>query len=237
MPGTNEFGQPVGSPLDPIDVPLPGQIELLGSYCSLRRMDSARDAASLYKQFVNAPATTWTYLPYGPFESEQGFTKWLTRQTSSEDPAFFTIFAGADPVGLASFLRITAMFGVIEVGHIHFGPAMQRTRVATEAMYLMMKWAFENGYRRYEWKCDSLNGPSRSAALRFGFQFEGLFRQHLFYKGRNRDTAWFSIIDTEWPAIRDEFERWLDPANFDETAQQLSSLAMPERQRLLVSDS
>ena len=228
MTSTNEFGQPVGFAVEPLDVPLPSRIEMSGRYCSLRRVDPARDGAELYRQFAAAPATAWTYLPYGPFSSEQTFSQWLTKQTAGDDPAFFTILADG-PVGVASYLRITPAFGSIEVGHIHFTPAMQRTRVATEAMYLMMRWAFQNQYRRYEWKCDALNAPSRSAAVRFGFQYEGVFRQALIYKGRNRDTAWYSIIDSEWPAIAAEFQRWLDPSNFDDGGQQLTALVMPGR--------
>ena len=140
---------------------------------------------------------------------------------------FFAIIdrGSGKPVGVASYMRITPAAGTIEVGHIHFSEKMKRSPIATEAMYLMMKKAFDLGYRRYEWKCDSLNAPSRAAAARFGFRYEGIFRQALVYKGRNRDTAWFSIIDSEWPAVRKAFETWLDPGNFDEKGKQKVRLA------------
>ncbi len=143
------------------------------------------------------------------------------------DPLFFTIMdcAGNKPLGLASYLRIDPRSGSIEVGHLAYSPLLQRTAAATEAMYLMMSRAFELGYRRYEWKCDALNAPSRSAAQRLGFTFEGIFRQATVVKGRSRDTAWFAIIDQDWPAIREAFIRWLSPANFDAAGRQRSPLA------------
>ena len=135
-----------------------------------------------------------------------------------------TIMVGGSPVGLASYLRIDEGIGSIEVGGLHFSPGLQRTAASTEAMFLMMRRAFDLGYRRYEWKCDSLNAPSRAAAARLGFTFEGIFRQATIYKQRSRDTAWFSIIDTEWPSLRTEFNRWLDPENFDADGTQRSPL-------------
>lgn len=170
----------------------------------------------------------WTYLSVGPFASEATYLGWLKTVAPSEDPLFYAIVdrARGQAAGLASYLRIDPPNGVIEVGHLQFSPLMQRTPVATEAMYLMMRRAFEElGYRRYEWKCDALNAPSRAAALRYGFRFEGIFRQAVVYKGRSRDTAWFSILDREWPAIKDAFERWLDPANFDAEGHQRARLA------------
>jgi len=168
----------------------------------------------------------WTYLFSGPFATEAAYHQWLAAREHSEDPLFFAVVDGATgrATGLASYLRIDPPHGVIEVGHIAFSPPLQRTPAATEAMHLMMKNVFDLGYRRYEWKCDSLNAPSRRAAERLGFRFEGIFRQAVVYKGRNRDTAWYSIIDAEWPALKTAFERWLDPANFDAGGRQQSSL-------------
>jgi RimJ/RimL family protein N-acetyltransferase len=152
----------------------------------------------------------------------------LEAQAASDDPLYFTVvpLAVGQPAGIASYLRITPEFGVIEVGHIMFGPGLQRTTAATEAIYLLIRHAFDDlGYRRFEWKCDALNAPSRRAAQRFGFEFEGVFRQHMVVKGRNRDTAWFAIIDRDWPAVRDAFEAWLEPVNFDADGRQLRSLS------------
>ncbi len=147
------------------------------------------------------------------------------------DPLFFSIFGEggsgerATAAGLASYLRIAPAAGTIEVGHIHLAPALQRTRAATEAMFLMMRQAFDLGYRRYEWKCDALNAVSRRAAERLGFTYEGTFRHHLVYKGRNRDTAWYAIVDADWPPVRAAYEAWLDPANFDRDGRQRRPLA------------
>jgi RimJ/RimL family protein N-acetyltransferase len=164
----------------------------------------------------------WTYLFSGPFSSEQEFTGWLETREDSLDPLYFAIVdeVAGRATGLASYLRIEPAHGSIEVGHLAFSPLLQRTRAATEAMYLMMKHAFDLGYRRYEWKCDALNAASRRAAERLGFTFEGIFRQAVVYKGRNRDTAWYSVIDREWPARAAAFEDWLAPANFDADGRQ-----------------
>jgi RimJ/RimL family protein N-acetyltransferase len=168
------------------------------------------------------------HLPYGPFGGFDEFKSWLVERAASTDPLFFAIVdaeTGA-PRGMASFLRMVPEHGVIEIGHIWFSPALQRTRTATEAIYLMARYAFDDlGYRRLEWKCDALNDASRRAAARFGFTYEGTFRQHLVVKGRNRDSAWFSILDGEWPRTRTAFEAWLAPENFDATGKQLRSLA------------
>ena len=157
---------------------------------------------------------------------------WLSENCLGNDPLFFTVIdrAGDQPAGLVSYLRITPGAGSIEVGHIHYSPRLQRSRAATEAMFLLMQWAFESGYRRYEWKCDALNAASRAAAQRLGLSFEGIFRQATVYKGRNRDTAWYAAIDGEWPALRQAFQVWLAPANFDSKGQQrtrLSDLTRP----------
>jgi RimJ/RimL family protein N-acetyltransferase len=174
----------------------------------------------------------WTYLPYGPFPTLADWTAWAEQAAGGEDPLFLAVIDRASGLatGVAAFLAIVPEHGTIEVGHIAFSPELQRTRAATDAMYLMMRHAFELGYRRYEWKCDARNAPSRAAAARLGLSFEGVFRQHRVVKGHNRDTAWFAAIDAEWSALRDAFERWLDPANFDDLGRQrvrLSALTAP----------
>jgi RimJ/RimL family protein N-acetyltransferase len=169
----------------------------------------------------------WTYMPYGPFASLDEHQAWCRQMAASDDPLFYAIIDSASnrAVGVASYLRIEPMLGAIEVGHIAYSPLLQRTAAATEAMYLMMRRAFaELGYRRYEWKCDALNQPSRRAADRLGFTFEGTFRQAIIYKGRNRDTAWYSVIDSEWPDLKARYEAWLAPSNFDEKGVQRQSL-------------
>ena len=177
----------------------------------------------LYAAAAHDPdGRTWTYLPYGPPANEDEYRRWLAGSCLGDDPLFFVLvdLATERAVGQASYLNIKPGQGSIEVGHVYFSPLAQRTRVATEAMYLMMRRVFELGYRRYEWKCDALNAPSRAAAERFGFSYEGLFRQATVVKGRNRDTAWYSAIDSEWPALAAAFEQWLAPENFDANGQQ-----------------
>lgn len=176
--------------------------------------------------------SNWTYLPYGPFETLESYLDWMEKTCRGSDPQFYAIVdkSTGKAVGIASYLRINPAAGSIEVGHINYSPLLQQKPAATEAMYLMMKNAFELGYRRYEWKCDALNAKSRVAAQRLGLSFEGVFRQATMYKGRNRDTAWYATIDGEWPALKDAFEQWLAPSNFDEQGQQrqrLSDLAAP----------
>ena len=229
MTQTNPLGQPIGAPLD-VDLPRPAlpHIALTGQYTRLAPL-ILEHAPALHK--ANRASTDnrmWTYMPDGPFGTLADYTAWVAKSARSEDPLFFTIMdAAGTPLGTASYLRIKPEVGSAEVGWIAMSPALQRTRTSTEAMYLMMRHALDQGYRRYEWKCDSLNAPSRAAAERLGFQYEGTFRQATAYKGRNRDTAWFAIIDKDWPAIRAEFDRWLDPANFDESGMQKSPLRMP----------
>jgi RimJ/RimL family protein N-acetyltransferase len=164
----------------------------------------------------------WTYLSSGPFTSSAELRSWVEARQDSEDPLFFAVVdaSTARAAGVSSYLRIEPAHGVVEVGHLAFAPQLQRTRVATEAMYLMMKHVFDIGYRRCEWKCDALNAPSRRAAERLGFTFEGIFRQAIVYKGRNRDTAWYSVIDSEWPVLETSFRAWLDPDNFDADGRQ-----------------
>jgi RimJ/RimL family protein N-acetyltransferase len=205
---------------------LPQRVPLEGDAVLLEPVDPARHANDLFLASEGAPAL-WDYLAYGPFESRRAFTEWLKERAASDDPLFYAVVdrASSHAQGMASFMRIAPEHGVIEIGHIWFAPVLQRTRQATEAIYLLARHTFDDlGYRRLEWKCDSLNLPSRRAAERFGFVFEGVFRQHMVIKGRNRDTAWFSMLASEWPPIRAAFEAWLSPENFDEEGRQRRSL-------------
>ena len=174
----------------------------------------------------------WTYMGYGPFADLRAYTNWMERACLGPDPLFFAIIDRRTDraAGVASYLRIDPENGSIEVGHIAYSPLLQRTAAATEAMYLMMRWAFNAGYRRYEWKCNALNAPSRAAALRLGFSFEGVFRQATIVKSRNRDTAWYAVIDAEWPALDTAYRAWLAPGNFDSAGRQrvpLTALTAP----------
>ncbi len=205
----------------------PERRALEGSLVRLEPVEPDRHSAALFTSSEAAPEI-WTHLAYGPFPNLAAFTSWLEDRAATEDPLFYAIVdrASGSARGMASFLRMDPQNGVIEIGHIWFAPELQRTRQATEAIYLLASHAFDDlEYRRLEWKCDSLNEPSRRAAARFGFTYEGVFRQHMVVKGRNRDTAWFSIIDGEWPAIRAAFEAWLAPGNFDQQGRQLTTLA------------
>jgi RimJ/RimL family protein N-acetyltransferase len=220
---TNSLGQPVGDPLHGWVVPpAPPRTVMRGRYCDLESMDE-RFVADLFDAASrDADGGTWTYLPYGPLRTEDEYREWVTAACLGDDPLFFVLIdrAAGRAVGQASYLNIKPGQGSIEVGHLYFSPLARRTRVATESMYLMMRRAFEAGYRRYEWKCDALNAPSRAAAERFGFTYEGIFRQATVVKGRNRDTAWYAAIDGEWPRLRAMFEAWLAPENFDASGQQ-----------------
>ncbi len=208
---------------------MPQRTQLAGRIVTLVPLDPEAHAASLYtKTHGPEKEQIWQYMGDGPFESREAFDESLRKKAASADPLFFAILdnASGQCVGYASFLRIEPAHRCIEVGNIVFTPQLQRTAGATEAMYLMARHVFDDlGYRRYEWKCNALNEPSRRAALRFGFSFEGIFRQHMIIKGRNRDTAWFAMLDHEWPARRESFERWLDPRNFDAEGRQKVSLA------------
>ena len=215
----NSLGQPIGFPLPRwTPPPLPARTLLLGRYCRLEPLDADYHAALLYAaNDLDAEQRMWTYLAYGPFETLAQYQEWIRDVCKSMDPLFFAIvdLNSQQPVGVASYLRIDPAVGSIEVGHLAFSPRLQRTPAATESMYLMMRHAFQLGYRRYEWKCDALNTPSRAAAERLGFTFEGIFRQATIYKQRNRDTAWYSILDGEWPRLEAALTTWLDPTNFD----------------------
>lgn len=226
----NPLGQPVGFPLpDWTPRPLPPRTPMTGRFCRVEPLDTDRHAAQLFDACaLDAEGRNWTYLGYGPFADIDAYRAWMMGAVAGSDPLFHAVVDGATgrAVGVASYLRIDRGSGVIEVGHLNFSPLMQRSPVATEAMALMMRRAFDElGYRRYEWKCDSLNAPSRAAAERLGFTYEGTFRQAIVYKGRNRDTAWYSITDRDWPAIRAAFDAWLDPANFDADGRQIRRLA------------
>ncbi len=180
-------------------------------------LDHDRHREGLYEAYSRDPGSMWTYLPYGPFDGDT-FDAWLSGWSESRDPLFHAIvdIETNQPLGLASYLRIEPRHGVIEVGHISYSPLLTRTTGATEAMWLMMRRVFDElEYRRYEWKCDALNAPSRAAAARLGFTYEGTFRNHIVSKGRNRDTAWFSITDDEWSTIDHSFRAWLHASNFD----------------------
>jgi RimJ/RimL family protein N-acetyltransferase len=228
-PHRNALGQPVGAPLPGwTPRPRPPRAPLDGRYCRLEPLDGARHAADLFAaNEEDATGGRWTYLAYGPFAGEAEYRAWVDEVSRRDDPLFHAILDGSGrAAGVASLMRVDPANGVVEVGHINYGPRLARTPAATEAMYLLMRRVFDElGYRRYEWKCDALNAPSRAAAARLGFRYEGLFRQAVVYKGRNRDTAWFSILDKEWPALRRAFERWLDPANFDEEGRQRERLS------------
>ena len=232
-PPVNPLGQPIGAALPGwTPPPLPPREPIDGRYVRVEPIDE-RFAADLHAANLNdVDGRNWTYLPYGPFAHEADYRNWMAATCFGADPMFHVFLdrATGRATGLAAYMRIAPHYGVVEVGHVHFSPLMQRERGATEAMYLMMRRAFALGYRRYEWKCDALNAPSRAAAARLGFSFEGIFRQATVYKGRNRDTAWYAVIDSDWPALARAFEAWLAPENFDEAARQrlrLSDLTRP----------
>ena len=225
----NTLGQPIGRALPGFQPPpRPPRAPLTGHWCRVEPLSAAVHGADLWMAYADdVEGRVWTYLASGPFRSDAEFAAFVASREPSTDPLFFAIVDAATgrAAGMASYLRIEPAHGSIEVGHLAFSPRLQRTRAATEAMYLMMKQAFDLGYRRYEWKCDALNAPSRRAAERLGFRHEGTFRQATVYKGRNRDTAWYSIIDAEWPAQAARFEAWLDPGNFDAAGQQRRPLS------------
>jgi RimJ/RimL family protein N-acetyltransferase len=203
--------------------PRPGRAPLAGRYCRLEPLDPARHGAQLFAASMAPGAEErFRYLFEGP-QPRADFDRWLARAAASEDPLYFAVVDSESGrcEGRQALMRIVPEHGVIEIGGILWGPAIARTRVATEALYLVARCAFDElGYRRLEWKCNALNEPSRRAAERFGFSYEGTFRQHMMVKDANRDTAWFSIIDKEWPALKQAFERWLDPSNFDHKGRQ-----------------
>lgn len=201
---------------------------MVGKHCRLEPLDATHHAQQLWDAFTrDTEQRNWTYLGHGPYPTSDAFGAWVRGAASTTDPLFFAVIdpRSGHALGVASYLRITPEAGSVEVGHINFSPLLQRTPAATEAMYLMMKHVFELGYRRYEWKCDALNARSRAAAERLGLSFEGIFRQALVYKGRNRDSAWYAAIDKEWPTLKVAFEAWLAPENFDSAGKQRMRLA------------
>jgi RimJ/RimL family protein N-acetyltransferase len=221
---------PVGAPVDPLPSGRsPERAPIVGKYARLEPVDPARHAASLFacSHARSEDAALWTYLAYGPFADQGAFEAWLEDRARSSDPLFFAIVeqASGQASGMASYLNIVPANGSIEIGHIWFSRSLQKTRAATEAIFVMIRHAFEDlGYRRVEWKCDAQNEASKRAARRFCFTYEGTFRQHMVVKGRNRDTAWFAMLDHEWPQVRKGFERWLSPDNFDADGRQRTSL-------------
>jgi len=231
----NEFGQPIGFELPGWKAPpFPPHVPLHGRHCRIEPLNAARHARDIFEaQREDTSGARWTYLFQGPFDDFADYEKWAQGAETSHDPQFYGIvdaFTGR-AVGSCAYMRIEPKHGVIEIGNIYFSPRLGRTRAATEAMYLLMANAFDLGYRRYEWKCDSCNLPSRAAATRFGFTYEGKFRQAIVNKGRNRDTTWYAIIDRDWDAgLRAAYLQWLDTANFDATGAQkrkLSELTAP----------
>jgi len=224
---TGPLGQPIGAEVPGWEPrPLPPLLAMNGRTCRLEPLEPVRHGADLHAaNSADRAGAMWAYLPYGPFQTEEAYVAWVRDAALSNDPLFYAVIdrASGKPVGVASYLRIDPKNGVVEVGHIAYAPALQKTVAASEAQFLMMRRAFDElGYRRYEWKCNALNAASMRAAERFGFTYEGTFRQAAVVKGRNRDTAWFSLLDSEWPAVRTGFEAWLDPSNFEDGQQRRS---------------
>lgn len=223
-------GQPIGEPVPNWSgAKFPSQEIIQGHFCRLEPLDSKVHTGDLWTAFRHDKSgQTWTYLAHDPPQDKAELEQRFISQAASNDPLFFAVVENTSKkaVGIASYLRISPTAGSIEIGHLHFSPLMQRTPIATETLYLLLNEAFERlGYRRCEWKCDSLNAPSRVAAKRFGFVYEGLFRQALVYKGRNRDTAWYAILDSEWTELAQAYRSWLDPSNFTSDGQQKTRLS------------
>jgi RimJ/RimL family protein N-acetyltransferase len=219
-------GAKLGPRVDPTPAASPGPVRLDGRFGWIEKLDAAAHAAALWET-VRGHDAIWTYLSYGPFADAADFSAWLTARAQLPDPYSYAVVDGASgrAVGIVTLMEIRPAVRVIEVGNIVYSPALRRTALATEAQYLVARYAFETlRYRRYEWKCNALNAASRRAALRFGFTFEGVFRQHMIVKGRSRDTAWYAMLDSEWPARKRAFEHWLDPGNFGHDGVQKTSL-------------
>jgi len=217
---------PLGPPVDPTPAQLPGTVTLQGRYGTVEKLDAARHGPSLWDALRGHDAV-WTYMSYGPFADSGAFAAWLAEREQLQDPYYYAVVDKAGrAIGVFALLEIRPAMRVVEVGHVVYSPALQRKPLATEAQYLLAKYAFETlGYRRYEWKCNVLNESSYNAALRLGFSYEGLFRQHMIVKGRSRDTAWFAMLDGKWPTRKAAFERWLAPDNFDGNGLQRTKLA------------
>ena len=225
----NAFDQSIGEPVETRSALRPEPVTLTGRAVTLVPLDAEAHGDSLFAKANGGDKdASWTYLFDGPYTDRAVFKANLAQKALSKDPLFFAILdnASGEAVGYQTLMRIEPVHRVIEVGNILYTPAMQRTIGATEAQYLFARHVFDDlGYRRYEWKCNDLNAPSKRAALRYGFAFEGVFRQHMIVKGHNRDTAWFSMLDHEWPALRAAFERWLAPDNFDAAGVQKTALS------------
>lgn len=224
--------RPVGPVVDSTPAERPGPVTLTGRFCRVEKLDAARHTDSLWRE-LKGHDEVWDYLAVGPFRDGKDFAEWIEERAVALDPYAYAVvdFASGRALGIVTLMEIRPAMRVIEMGSIVYSPALQRTSAATEAQYLMAKYVFETlGYRRYEWKCNDLNVPSKNAAERLGFRYDGTFPQHMIVKGRNRDTAWYSMIDREWPRIRNAFEWWLRPENFDANGKQRHSinLAMSE---------
>lgn len=222
-------GLPVGEPADATPAQRPSAVRLQGRFGRVEKLSAQQHGSDLW-QAMRGHDHIWTYISgYGPFENEAAFAEWLRGREQLDDPFSFAILDNAGTaLGIATLMEIVPAMRRIEVGHIVYSPALQRTPLATDAQYLLARYVFETlGYRRYEWKCNALNAASRRAALRLGFTYEGVLRQHMIAKGRNRDTAYYSMLDSEWPARKAEFERWLAPDNFDADGRQKTKLTMP----------
>ncbi len=222
----NELGQPIGYPVtNYTPPPLPNFSKLEGSAVSVVPLTAAH-LPSLYSAFsMDSTGANWTYLPYGPFKREEDFHQWAMATCFTEDTKFYCLISDKGPAGVASYLRIDPKIGSIEIGHIHLSPLLQRTRAGTESLLLMIEWAFEAGFRRIEWKCDALNAPSRHAAERLGLLYEGVFRQAIIYKSRNRDTAWYAATSLEWPFLKNAYHKWRNPNNFDAAGREITKLS------------
>lgn len=234
-PRINELGQPIGVAVPNWRGARPPTRETIpGRTCRLEALRASAHAEKLHEAYVqDRDGGNWTYLPYGPFASAAAYAQWVEKMQDREDVIAYAIVdqERSRPLGVATYLRIDASGGAIEVGHLSYAPVLQRTPASTEAMYLMMRRVFEDwGYRRYEWKCDNLNAPSIAAAKRLGFRYEGTFYNQVVVKGRNRDTSWLSILESEWSGLREALEAWLDASNFDAEGRQRRRLGdfMPE---------
>ncbi len=225
--------RPLGAAVDFTAPPLPGQAVIPGDWVRLERLSADAHAGAVFDAQQGHDAL-WDYMPNGPYTQRADFEAWVAQAAASTDPVFYAILpvGAAQAQGYASLMRIDAGNGVIEIGNILLTPALQQRREASAALMQLIAWAFEAGYRRVEWKCNALNAPSRRAALRLGFSYEGTFRQHMIVKGLNRDTAWFAIIDRDWPALRQAWQTWLSPANFDQAGRQHHSLSALTEQAL-----
>jgi RimJ/RimL family protein N-acetyltransferase len=219
---------PIGPALDWSPRNLPSKTVLTGRYCRLEPLDPKKHGDDLVAAFKTTAPESWTYLFHGPFADDAGLRQWLAESASAPGNVCYAIIdpASGRALGLASYMRMDPANGVIEVGSIHYADALKQTRASTEAMYLMMRHVFDDlGYRRYEWKCNAFNAPSRRTALRLGFSFEGIFRNHMVVKGHSRDTAWFAITGDDWPKLKAAYEKWLAPDNFDPAGKQRVSLS------------